>query len=256
MTVPQPTRPAPSTLNRRRFIAAAGAGVAGSSLLTMLRGPPGARPDQGHDPAHPPVEPLHPRLRRLVRQVRQGVGRQERGQGAGRPHPPPRDPGAHGRRVRGRRRPRHHLQRLVHPDPALLQEPRRPHRRRRRRRQEVRGLDPRGEIARRGGGPLVWPSDLLHPGADALPEGPLRRQQPASIPTPGSWRGWPRARSSPKGIPRGSRCPSAPTRTSSGGRCSSASAGRRRSPRARTPPSTPRSCGSFSASPRRSSTRA
>ena len=38
-------------------------------------------------------------------------------------------------------------------DPALLQEPGRPHGRRRRRRQEVRGLDPRGEIARRGRGP-------------------------------------------------------------------------------------------------------
>ena len=36
MTDPQPTKPARSTLNRRKFLATAGAGVAGSSLLTML----------------------------------------------------------------------------------------------------------------------------------------------------------------------------------------------------------------------------
>src|SRR5262245_32046871 len=36
MTVPQRAKPSPSTLNRRRFLATAGAGVAGSSLLTML----------------------------------------------------------------------------------------------------------------------------------------------------------------------------------------------------------------------------
>src|SRR6266699_3974984 len=36
MTDPQPAQPSPSTLNRRKFLATAGAGVAGSSLLTML----------------------------------------------------------------------------------------------------------------------------------------------------------------------------------------------------------------------------
>src|SRR6478672_9967826 len=36
MTDPQPAPPAPSTVNRRKFLATAGAGVAGSSLLTML----------------------------------------------------------------------------------------------------------------------------------------------------------------------------------------------------------------------------
>src|SRR5438552_2288246 len=36
MTDPQPAKPSPSTLNRRKFLATAGAGVAGSSLLTML----------------------------------------------------------------------------------------------------------------------------------------------------------------------------------------------------------------------------
>ena len=36
MTDPQLAKSSPSTLNRRKFLAAAGAGVAGSSLLTML----------------------------------------------------------------------------------------------------------------------------------------------------------------------------------------------------------------------------
>src|SRR5215813_3106711 len=36
MTDPQPAKSSPSTLNRRKFLATAGAGVAGSSLLTML----------------------------------------------------------------------------------------------------------------------------------------------------------------------------------------------------------------------------
>ena len=40
------------------------------------------------------------------------------------------------------------------------------------------GWIPAARVARRGGGPLVRPSDLLHPGADALPEGPVRREQP------------------------------------------------------------------------------
>src|SRR5256712_10396859 len=36
MSNPQPVGTAPSTLNRRKFLAAAGAGVAGGSLLAML----------------------------------------------------------------------------------------------------------------------------------------------------------------------------------------------------------------------------
>src|SRR4029450_10980061 len=36
MTDPQPAKPARSPLNRRKFLATAGAGVASSSLLTML----------------------------------------------------------------------------------------------------------------------------------------------------------------------------------------------------------------------------
>ena len=62
------------------------------------------------------------------------------------------------------------------------------------RRQEVRRLDPVGEVARRGGGALVRPADLLHPGPDALPEGPVRRQQPADPGHLGAGAGGRRAR--------------------------------------------------------------
>src|SRR5262244_2743307 len=57
---------------------------------------PGSGPDQGHYAAHSHLEPFHSRLRRLVRQVVRPVGRAERRQGEGGPHPAPGNPRADG----------------------------------------------------------------------------------------------------------------------------------------------------------------
>ena len=169
-------RPASS---RRQFLRTTGGGLAGASLLTML------------DAKQAPAQIKGTTLRILQwshfipaydawfdNKFAKEWGDKNGRQGARRPHPDSGAAGAHGGRIRGRRRPRHHHERLGGPHAALLQEPGRHQRRLRPDRQEARRMDPVRRSARDRRGQAVRPPDVLHPAADALAEGPLRRQQP------------------------------------------------------------------------------
>src|SRR5438552_15131388 len=116
MSVSQPAL-TPSTVSRRRFLTVAGAGVTTSALLTML--------DARQAPAQIKGTTLQilqwshfiPAYDAWYDKFAKEWG-DKNGVKVRVDHIPHLDIPAHGGRVRGRRWPRHHLQRLVHPDPA------------------------------------------------------------------------------------------------------------------------------------------
>ena len=160
----------------------AGAGVAAALAADDARGPPGSGPDQGHESTDALVEPLRAGLRRVVRQVHQGVGRQDRRQGPGGPHPAPRAARPLRGRVRGRLRARPDLLRRPDPHRPVLSQPRRSLGRRRRARQEVRRLA--RDLQERGAGRrrLVRDPRLLHLDPGAVAQGPLRLGRASASP--------------------------------------------------------------------------